>query len=201
VRSKNNRFSEAGYEYSILCNLKEKSWAIPISITRVNSQNNKYVIDVQQVIDAHFCGDVDSMIISIADAAYSNTGYLEPLYKKDNIINITRDRKNRAIYTMFTGEQKNKGRKRHYGDKINLSEYKDKLTPDNLVRFNHTSKKGKETEVFISEYHNLLVKGRKKQSMKNNPVNYVKVEMYDLKGSRVYKNDLWLCVSGKKDIY
>lgn len=198
VRSKNNRFSEPGYEYSVLCNLKEKSWAIPTSITRVNSQDNKYAIGVQQVIDAHSCGDVDSMTISIADAAYSNTGYLEPLYKEDNIINITRDRKNRAVYTMFIGEQKTKGRKRHYGDKINLSEHKDKLTPDNVVRFNHTSKKGKETEVVISEYHNLLVKGRKKQSMKNNPVNYVKVEVYDLKGSRVYKNDLWLCVSGKK---
>ena len=198
VRSKNNRFSEPGYEYSVLCNLKEKSWAIPTSITRVSSQENKYAIGVQQVIDAHSCGDVDSMTISIADAAYSNTGYLEPLYKQDNIINITRDRKNRAVYTMFTGEQKPKGRNRHYGDKINLSEHKDKLTPDNVVRFNHTSKKGKETEVVISEYHNLLVKGRKKQSMKNNPVNYVKVEVYDLEGSRVYKNDLWLCVSGKK---
>ena len=33
VRSKNNRFSEPGYEYSVLCNLKEKSWAIPTSIT------------------------------------------------------------------------------------------------------------------------------------------------------------------------
>jgi hypothetical protein len=198
VRSKNNRFSEPGYEYSVLCNLKEKSWAIPTSITRVNSQDNKYAIGVQQVIDAHSCGDVDSMTISIADAAYSNTGYLEPLYKEDNIINITRDRKNRAVYTMFTGEQKPKGRNRHYGDKINLSEHKDNLTPDNVVRFNHTSKKGKETEVVISEYHNLLVKGRKKQSMKNNPVNYVKVEVYGLKGSRVYNNDLWLCVSGKK---
>ena len=198
VRSKNNRFSEPGYEYSVLCNLKEKSWAIPTSITRVNSQENKYAIGVQQVIDAHSCGDVDSMTISIADAAYSNTGYLEPLYKEDNIINITRDRKNRAVYSMFTGEQKPKGRKRHYGDKINLSEHKDKLTPDSVVRFNHTSKKGKETEVVISEYHNLLVKGRKKQSMKKNPVNYVKVEVYDLEGSRVYKNDLWLCVSGKK---
>jgi hypothetical protein len=198
VRSKNNRFSEPGYEYSVLCNLKEKSWAIPTSITRVNSEENKYAIGVQQVIDAHSCGDVDSMTIGIADAAYSNTGYLEPLYKEDNIINITRDRKNRAIYGMFTGEQKQKGRKRHYGDKINLSEHKDKLTPKNVVRFNHTSKKGKETEVVISEYHNLLVKGRKNQSMKENPVNYVKVEVYDLEGSRVYKNDLWLCVSGKK---
>ena len=46
VRSKNNRFSEPGYEYSVLCNLKEKSWAIPTSITRVNSQDNKYSIGV-----------------------------------------------------------------------------------------------------------------------------------------------------------
>ena len=57
VRSKNNRFSEPGYEYSVLCNLKEKSWAIPTSITRVNSEANKYAIGVQQVIDAHSCGE------------------------------------------------------------------------------------------------------------------------------------------------
>ena len=97
-----------------------KSWAIPTSITRVNSEANKYAIGVQQVIDAHSCGDVDSITISIADAAYSNTGYLEPLYKEDNIINITRDRKNRAVYNMFTGEQKPKGTPVRDKDCINI---------------------------------------------------------------------------------
>ncbi len=198
VRAKNNRFSEPGYEYSVLCNLKEKSWAIPTNITRVGSQENKYTIGAQQILDAHSCGDRDSITIGIGDAAYSNTGYLEPLYKEANIISITRDRKNRAIYGIFTGEQKTKGRKRYYGDKLNLSQRQDSLTLGSVVKFDNISSTGKETRIVLSQYNDLLVRGRKQQSMKENPVNYVKVEVYDLEGNKVYKNDLWLCVSGKK---
>ena len=198
VRAKNNKFSEPGYEYSVLCNLQEKSWAIPISVERVSSIDNKYTLGAQQVLEAHSCGDKDSMTISIGDAAYSNTRYIEPLYKEDNIINITRDRKNRAVYNIFTGQQKTKGRKRYYGDRLNLLEHKNMLLPSNKIKFQQTSKKGKVTEVVISEYRNLLVRGRKTQSMKCNPVNFMKVEVYDLAGNRVYENDLWLCVSGKK---
>ncbi len=56
------------------------------------------------------CGEQDSIIIS-GDAAYSNCGYIEPLYNKDNLISLTRDRKNRAIYAVFSGNQKKFGRK------------------------------------------------------------------------------------------
>ena len=164
----------------------------------MGSQENKYIMGTQQVLDAHSCGDKDSITISIGDAAYSNTSYIEPLYKELNIINITRDRKNRAVYTIFAGEQKGVGRKRYYGDKVNLSQHHDNLTPSNVVKLQHFSNTGKEVEVVLSEYKNLLVKGRKNQSMKENPVNFIKVEVYDLEGRKVYKNDLWLCISGKK---
>ena len=43
----------------------------------------------------------------------------------------------------------------------------------------------------------LLIKGRKFYSMKNKPVNYVKAEVYDIDGNRIYKHDLLICVSGK----
>lgn len=197
VRAKNNRFSEPGYEYSVLCNLKETGWSVPISVNRVASHENKYTLGAQQVLDAHSCGDKDSITIGVGDAAYSNTGYIEPLYKEENIISITRDRKNRAVYNMFTGEQKAKGRKRYYGDKINLLQHQDSLNPSNVTKFHHISNSGKETEIVLSEYKNLLVRGRKQKSMKRNPVNYVKVEVHDTEGSKVYKNDLWICVSGK----
>ena len=46
VRSKNNRLSEPGYEYSVLCNLKENHWSIPVSIERVGSiPNSSQTID------------------------------------------------------------------------------------------------------------------------------------------------------------
>ena len=57
VKSKNNRFSEAGYEYSTLCNLKEDDWSIPINIERVRSSDSKYSIGVKQILDAHSCGE------------------------------------------------------------------------------------------------------------------------------------------------
>ncbi len=57
VRSKNNKLSETEYEYSVLCNLKEYNWSIPINIKRVGSSDNKYDIGVGQMLDAHSCGE------------------------------------------------------------------------------------------------------------------------------------------------
>ena len=56
VRSKNNRLSEPGYEYSVLCNLKENHWSIPVSIERAgSSSDNKYAIAVSQILEAYCC--------------------------------------------------------------------------------------------------------------------------------------------------
>ncbi len=82
-----------------------------MNIKRVGSSDNKYDIGVGQILDAHSCGEQDSIIISVGDAAYSNCGYIEPLYNKDNLISLSRDRKNRAIYAVFSGDQKKFGRK------------------------------------------------------------------------------------------
>ena len=197
VRSKNNRFSEAGYEYSTLCNLKEDDWSIPVNIERVGSVDNKYAIGVKQILDAHSCGEQDSMTVGIGDAAYSNCGYIEPIYNKDNLISITRDRRNRATYTAFSGVQKKAGRKRYYGEKVDLLGKNTQLTPYSITEFNNVSKQGKITKVVLSEYKNILVKGRKIHSMKDKPVNYIKVKVYDLEGNKIYKNDLLICISGK----
>lgn len=164
----------------------------------MGSDENKYEIGRKQILAAHSNGEKDSITISVGDAAYSNITYLEPLYQESNIISITRDRKNRAIYDIFTGEQKNRGRKRYYGKKTNLSKDQDKLTPTTIERFRDTTVKGEEIEVVISEYKNFLVRGKKNHSMKEKPVNFIKVELYDLEGKKIYNNDLWLCVSGKK---
>jgi IS4 transposase len=59
------------------------------------------------------------------------------------------------------------------------------------------SKKGNITKVVLSEYKNLLVKGHKNHTMKDKPVNFIKTEVYDLEGNKIYKNDLLICVSGK----
>ena len=197
VRSKNNKFSEAGYEYSTLCNLKEDDWSIPVNIERVGSGDNKYTIGVKQILDAHSCGEQDSITVGIGDAAYSNCKYIEPIYNKDHLISITRDRKNRATYTVFSGVQKKSGRKRHYGERIDLLKERTQLIPHSITEFNNVSKKGRVTKVVLSEYKNLLVKGRKIHSMKDKPVNYIKVEVYDLEGNKIYKSDLLICVSGK----
>ena len=34
--------------------------------------------------------------------------------------------------------------------------------------------------------------------MKNKPMNFIKAEVYNWDGAKVYKNDLWLCVAGEK---
>ena len=197
VRSKNNRLSEAGYEYSVLCNLKENHWSIPVSIERVGSSDNKYTVGVSQILDAHCAGEQDSITIGVGDAAYSNCGYIEPLYHKDNLVSITRDRKNRVVHRMFTGKQKASGRKRFYGERVYLTGKNINIYPDNETEFSDIIQRGKHAKVILKEYKMLLIKGRKFHSMKDKPVNYVKAEVYAIDGNRMYKHDLLICVSGK----
>ncbi len=71
------------------------------------------------------------------------------------------------------------------------------MIADNVTAFDNISKKGVVTKVVLREYRNLLVKGRKTHSMNDKPVNYVKAEIYDLEGNKIYKNNLLICVSGK----
>ncbi len=109
---------------------------------------------------------------------------------------MTRDRKNRAIYVAFSGDQKKFGKKRCYGEKVNLIQGNTQLIADNVTTFDNVLKKGVVTKVVLREYRNLLVKGRNPHSMKDKAVNYVKAEVYDLEGNKIYKNDLLICVSG-----
>jgi hypothetical protein len=198
VRGQNNRFSEPGYEYSSLCNLQGEGWALPVSTKRVKSYENKYDVGKMQILDAHLNSDKDSMTIAVADAAYSNANFLSSLRQKPDIITITRERINRRIFREFDGKQKNKGAKRFYGDKYNLSKDSEELTANHITSFEEVTKKGNKRKVIISEYKNYLVIGKKNHTMKNKPMNFIKVEVYNLEETKVYKNDLWLCVSGKK---
>ncbi len=110
---------------------------------------------------------------------------------------MTRDRKNRAIYAPFSGDQKNFCRKRCYGEKVNLIQKNTQLIADNVTAFDNVSKKEAVTKVVLREYRNLLVKGRNSHNLEDKPVNYVKAEVYDLEGNKIYKNDSLVCISSK----
>ena len=71
------------------------------------------------------------------------------------MISLTRDRKNRAVYRVFSGDQKKLGRKRCYGERINLTEANAKLTPHGVTEFDNISKKGIVTKIVLREYKNL----------------------------------------------
>ena len=92
------------------------------------------------------------MTVGVGDAAYSNCGYIEPIYHKDNLISITRDRKNRAAYNIFSGDQKKVGRKRYYGEKVDLLDQKTQLTTHSITEFDNVSKKGNIYDPFRELY-------------------------------------------------
>ncbi len=62
---------------------------------------------------------------------------------------MTRDRKNRAIYVAFSGDQKKFGRKRCYGKTVNLIQENTQLIADNVIAFDNVSKKEVVTKVSI----------------------------------------------------
>ncbi len=200
VRSGNNRYSKPGYEYSTVCAMRQDNWSLPVNIERVKSDANKYEVGANQILKAHSYGDKDSLTLAIGDAAYSNVKFRGKLREEKNIVTITRERINKSVFTKYTGEQKAKGRQRIYGKQMNLEDLSLNYTKSDTVAFEEKTKSGKKIYIVITEYKNLLTRGTKEHSMKENPVNYVKVEVFKNKelNEKMYKRDLWLCVSGDK---
>ena len=188
----NHSVPEPGHEYSVVCVANTAPWAVPVSIERVRSSDNKYQKACEQVIGIAKQTTDKTLNIVTGDSAYSTNKFIGPLHDHANLVTITRQRTNRTIYDPFVDPQKQKGRKRVYGKKL------DKLTSADYTE-THTedSKKGIIT-IKISEYKDRLVKSSKGNTMTKKKLNFIKVEVFDHNGKKKYKRDLWLCVSGKK---
>lgn len=187
-----------GHTYSTICYLADDHWALPLSIERVASKDNKVLKGVQQLTEIsqheHF---KDSLVVCGADSAYSCASAICTSYSQENVILISRMKNNRVVHKRWMApEKKKRGRPKKYGAKCHLS---DELgAPYSSVILNETTKKGKPIRVHIHSWENHLLRGERLYPLDDKPVRIVKIFICDPKGHSIYRYPLWLCVSGKQ---
>ncbi len=187
-----------GHTYSAMCYLDKDHWALPLSIERVTSKDNKILKGIHQLTaisqHKHF---KDSLLVCGADSAYCCAGAICEAYSQENVILISRMRNNRVVYKRFeASEKKKRGRPKRYGDKCHLS---DELGPsDNSVILSETTKKGKLVQIHIRSWKNHLLRGERQYALGDKPVRVIRVSVCDTEGRSIYCYPLWLCVSGKQ---
>ena len=76
----------------------------------------------------------------MGDSAYSCNKFVQPLYKIDNVITITRSRRNKAIYKKYVDKEEGSSRKRHYGEKSKLNNPDSLPTPNFVEEFEEVLK-------------------------------------------------------------
>ena len=78
--------------------------------------------------------------------------FVQPLYKIDNVVTITRARRNKAIYKKYVDKKEGSGRKRHYGEKNKLNNPDSLPTPDFAEEFEEVLKNSSIQTVRLSIY-------------------------------------------------
>lgn len=187
-----------GHTYSAVCYLAEAHWAVPLSIERVASKDNKILKGVQQLTSIagheHF---KNALLAAGADSAYCCAAAICEAHSQDNIVLICRMKNNRVVYKRWEGaKKKGKGRPKKYGDKCHLSE--ELGTADSSVILNEITKKGKSIQIHIDSWADHLLRGERDYPLDDKPVRIIKVSVCDKKGHPIYRRPLWLCVSGKQ---
>jgi hypothetical protein len=187
-----------GHYYSFICLKDTDSWMPPVAIDRIPFGENKMEFSVSQITPILKKLPKDSIGLCIGDSAYSCNKFVQPLYKLEHVVTITRARSNKAIYKKYNDKKEGVGRKRQYGDKSSLNKPDSLPTPDSTEEFEEVLKKGGAQTVRLAVYEGYICRGSKDYKMSDVEINFVKVEILKENGERKYDRDLWIEVIGKK---
>lgn len=208
-------------------NPSEPHWVIPLSTERVKSKDNGAALGMQQIIQITTSVPFkNKLCIGVSDSAYSNDNCLREANKQVNLVNISRLRNNRGFYLprTHTEGQKPVGRPKIYGDRWWLHNPGE---PDESTTVERRTASGKLIYVCIERWNDRQEKkaSSDSNSMPGSPeldfaeipktsdldVNNGKkkvdaVFLFDavrvtvLKEDKtvLYKNPLWLMVTGKR---
>ena len=103
-----------GHYYSFICLKDVDSWMLPVAIDRIPFGENKMEFSISQITPIFKKIPKDSIGLCMGDSAYSGNKFVQPLYKIDNVVTITRARRNKAIYKKYADKKEGSGRKRKY---------------------------------------------------------------------------------------
>lgn len=197
-----------GHQYSIAAYLPEKSaalappWIIPLSCERVSTSQRGIMVGMQQLSDCiqSQASFKNELCVSMGDCAYSHPDCLWEAKKNPNQVHISRARNNRVFNYPFEAPDgpRGKGRPTHYGDRHELRDPITWRAPDETLKFELTSKKGKQQIVEIECWDTMIMRGNHQSIVYDYPFRLLRVCVYKASGELLFKRPLWLIAAGTR---
>jgi len=136
---------------------------------------------------------------SLADSAYSQRSFLFDQSKHKNLVVIARVRSNRIFYQSppVLESKKKRGCPKKYGERFNLADVETWHEPDETTQTQQTTRKGRILNITILAWHQMLMRGTKKQKMYRHPFTLLKINVTNDMGDSLWK-PMWLIVIGDR---
>ncbi|NET62408.1 MAG: transposase [Symploca sp. SIO2E6] len=142
----------------------------------------------------------DKLSVLVADSLYSQRSFLGEQVKHNNLVTITRVKSNRVFYRQFVPEDSllnPPGHPRWYGDKFDLKDETTWHEPDQVTQSTFTTKRGRELNLKISGWKQMLMRGTSDYPMHDYPFTLLQIVVSDETGQVVWK-PMWLLVIGHR---
>jgi len=206
---KGNKPINIGHAYSVVAALPEQGemgnvpWTIPLSGQRVPSGEKDINVAQKQlktILNHSSAPWKDKLAVVVVDSLYSQRGFLGEQVQSEHLVTISRVRSNRVFYRQFSpSEERAKpcGHPRWYGDKFDLKDETTWSEPDEVIYSNFTTKRGRELNLKISGWNQLLMKGSKNYKMHKHPFRLLQVVVSDDHDQTIWK-PMWLIVIGSR---
>jgi len=194
-----------GHEYSVVAMLphcdqaRAKHWLVPLSTQRVNSDKKGNEVGMHQISDCITQLELSNkLVISLADSKYGTENCRKISLEHPHWVPIYRLNSTRNIYAQAKSKKTAVGNKKRYGKVMKLNDTTTHSDADEVVKKNIVTRSGRRLEVTIKVWNDRLIRGSRQFKGYQHPIKVVQITAIDSEGRPVYKNPLWLGISGAR---
>jgi hypothetical protein len=200
-----------GHQYSTVALLPEKDaeqpvpWVVPLSCQRVKLEESKALVGAEQI--GELLGNAKlpfhkQLTVEVGDSDYSQPAYLVANREHEHLVSVIRCRGNRTFYRQkYRSAAETGGAPGHYGTIFKLKEPTTWHEPDEETQMPFTTRRGRQLQVTIQAWHNMLMRGKNKPKrirMYKYPFTLVRIALLDEDGKPRFKHPIWLLVVGPR---
>jgi hypothetical protein len=200
-----------GHQYSTVALLPEKEgahpapWVVPLSCRRVKLAESKTLVGAEQIgalLENEQLPFHDQLTVEVGDSDYSKPIFLTANRKHPHLVSLVRCRGNRVFSRLdYHSAAETGGAPSYYGAPFNLKKPDTWGEADETTTLPFTSRRGREYQVEIQSWDDLIMKGKNKPKrirMYNYPFRLVRIVLLDEEGRQRFKHPLWLLVVGER---
>ena len=205
---KGNKPINIGHLYSLLCFLPERTqnshipWSVPLSGQRVTADSNPIAVGLEQIETVFSDCPIfhhNQLSVLAADSYYSQRQFLDALGSKPNAIIVTRARSNRVFYrSPEVDESAQRGHRRWYGERFDLKDEATWHDADEIVETSLTTRRGRNLDLTITCWHQMLMRGTKEYPMHQHPFTLLRVQVTEPTTGKLLWRPMWLIVMGQR---